>query len=574
MAENSVRLSIGWVLITLTFPANYTGIIPMYCRKCRKANTYECSIRYLPEVLAAYRNIHSAEEITIERIRSIYEMELLRRAMPESIKTAPVKAENSTLWEHQIRGVHIATYNSRYAFFYDTRTGKTRMAYRIMENALELGRTKRCIVLVPSSIIPDWLSDAEAFLLPKFKVAAFYKDDKTRQAAIEANADILIVSTEQVVKHYSELPKDFNLCFFDESSKLKSHKTQISEFMRAFSKTVQFLYLLSATPAPNGYHEYYTQMMCLDPCIFSDSITRFKNEYFIDYSHSNKYEMLKIRSDKKEEFENLIESYAYYVDQKVMPMAKKEFIEVKYQLPQSARAIYEQMRENMFVELQGKKLTANMATLVRQKLQQITSGFYIDSEAKVDNMVIKKLGLDDEQKKVIYNVHAAKRARLKCLDKIMYECRRDNQHEKFIIWANYREEFSDLTQFMTEHNIVCATLNGTTTQSYKEKIIDEFKRGNIQVLLCHPLSVGMGKNFTESHIAIYYSVNDSWEAFKQSSERIAGHITVQPKDCQYYIIMAEDTIDEIVYRNVRNKRDQSFDLLNHLSGDGKYDYNN
>ena len=113
-------------------------------------------------------------------------------------------------------------------------------------------------------------------------------------------------------------------------------------------------------------------------------------------------------------------------------------------------------------------------------------------------------------------------------------------------------------------------LNGSTALVDKEQIIEDFKHGDTNVLLCHPLSVGMGKNFTESHIAIYYSLNDSWEAFKQSSERIAGHVTVQPKECLYYIIQAEDTINGIVYENLKNKREQSYAMLEHMQSRSSY----
>ena len=76
----------------------------------------------------------------------------------------------------------------------------------------------------------------------------------------------------------------------------------------------------------------------------------------------------------------------------------------------------------------------------------------------------------------------------------------------------------------------------------------------------------MGINLTEAHIAIYYSMLYSWEALKQSSERICGHITVQPKKAEYYIMSAEGTIDEQIFKNVQNKKTTSLDFLNLLRG--------
>ena len=81
----------------------------------------------------------------------------------------------------------------------------------------------------------------------------------------------------------------------------------------------------------------------------------------------------------------------------------------------------------------------------------------------------------------------------------------------------------------------------------------------------------MGINLTAAHIAIYYSLNDSWEALKQSSERIVGHINIQPKKCIYYIMQAEGTVNELVYNNVTNKRDVSIGFLEHLQAVGLRD---
>ena len=109
------------------------------------------------------------------------------------------------------------------------------------------------------------------------------------------------------------------------------------------------------------------------------------------------------------------------------------------------------------------------------------------------------------------------------------------------------DNFSDFdTKLIDCMLYVNKPINKITTTAYKEEAVRKFKAHEIKVLICHPASVGMGKNFTEAHVAIYYSLNDSWELFKQSCERIAGHIAVQPKQCEYYIILAENTINELV----------------------------
>lgn len=565
-----VTIKICFTGIEMQVPVELLPQLPAYCVKLSRRHAYGCSIRYLPEILAQYRNIHTLEEIPTQHtmIRRLYDREMHRRNESDEIKHQQLAAGNN-LWEHQLRGTLLAKVNSRYAFFYDTRTGKTRMAYQIICDAINEGRIHNAIVFVPSSIIPDWLSDAKFF--PDLRVAAFYKDTKTKTAALAAEPDVLLMSIEQTVNNADMLySHKFDMAFVDESSKLKSHKSQISKFMRDYSLTVEYFYLLSATPAPNGLHEYYTQMMCLDPYIFPQARTHFVNKYFINTSRNVNFEKLSIKPELKDEFMSRIEEYAIYVDQSVMPMAGKEFSVIEYKLPNEAMAIYDDMRSNMSIELGDKELTVDMAAAMRSKLQQITSGFIIDTEARKQNAAARFIGEAATQQDT-YSIQSARAARLKTLLTIL---QMHTTNEQYVIWANYQQEFIDIRDALSHIWLPSeiAVINGTTPLVDKEDAVRDFKAGKVRVLICHPASVGMGKNFTESHIAIYYSLTDSWELFKQSSERIAGHINVQPKKCLYYIIQAKGTINELVYDNIIHKRSQSYGMLEHLKSKGDHSY--
>ena len=568
-----VGISLTKVGIELHVPVDMSDTVPSFCVKQRRGFYYACSLRYLPEILSLYRNINSLDEIDKNNtfVYRVYEREMRRRALSNEIKNAEELPEHnySGLWKHQARGALLAEVNSRYAFFFDTRTGKTRMAYSIITKAIEDGRVNKAIVFVPSSIIPDWLSDAQYF--SKLRVVAYYKDAKTKTEALASNFNVLLFSIEQTVNNADIIEGlHFNMAFFDESSKLKSPRSQISQYTRKFSTTVEYFYLLSATPAPNGYHEYYTQMMCLDPYIFPGARTHFVNKYFNNISRNPNFEKLIIKPEKKDEFMQLIEDYALYVDQQVMPTAGKVFKEVKYALPNDAKAIYEDMLKNMRAVVEDTELTVDMAAVMRSKLQQIVSGFLIDTEKRKQNAAARFLGQPTQEDDIL-KIDAARNARLHVLMDIIKKYYAENKNEQFVIWANYQQEFLDIrTALGTLYNVnEIATLSGATNTAYKEEAVSKFKAHEIKVLICHPASVGMGKNFTEAHVAIYYSLNDSWELFKQSCERIAGHIAVQPKQCEYYIILAENTINELVYSNIKNKRNQSYNMLKFLQSGGE-----
>jgi len=554
------HISVNEYYITIAADGNDAGLlalmptVPLF--SMRKRGVYRCSLKYLPEVLQILRGISSTDQLR-GTVKKLYDEELRRRYYTPLLKKDGPNHTSDFLWPQQQLGVELAEVNRRYGFFYDTRTGKTPMSLQIMYNALKAGKAKRCIVVCPSSIIEAWLEDAAKFF-PQLKVAAYYGTEKQKDKALSMPSHIVVWSMEQFVDCFDWLSQiHFDMCFVDESSKLKSHRTKISNAMRKFSLMVSSWYLLSATPAPNNHSEYYTQMMTIDPYIFNPARTKFVSKYFDNMSRNYSYEKLTIKPNMYDIFMQQIEERAIYVDQSVMPTAGKEWKVVTYELPAYAKDVYNEMRTKMWTEVIGKEITVDMAAIMRAKLNQITSGFIMDTEAIKENKLCRKLGKPATQQEVLPLIDNGDYSRIAQLDKLLKKL----GDQKIVIWANYAEEFRMIEKLLGDK---ARYIRGGCTVDEKEQYISEFKGGPLQYLVCHPASLGYGRNLTEAHIAIYYSLNDSWELFKQSSERIVGHIKVQPHKCIYYVLLAADTVNELIYDNLTNKRDASFAFMDHL----------
>ena len=519
--------------------------------KQRRRDTYRCSLRALPELLQIMRPGYDPDKLPVIIRRNLNE-ELIRRERTQLLLTHGPDNIHPFLWRHQQLGVELAEVNRRYGFFYDTRTGKTLMALQIIYNALKYGGAKRALVICPSAIIQAWLDDAKHF--PELKVVAYWGSQAERFNALCTPCHIMLWSMELSLNTMHLLTKaKFDICFIDESSRLKSHRSKTSKNMLELSLMIPRWYLLSATPAPNGEQEYYTQLKTIDPYVFPDAVTHFENKYFINMSRSTKFSKLVIHPDMKETFDNTIKEYAIYVDQSVMPTAGKEWHTVEFDMPTELRIYYDKMRSDMSIEVAGREIDASMAAAIRAKLNQIASGFVMDTAAISDNKLNKKIGIELNEQEI----YPISDYRVKELDKLL----KTFGDKKVVIWANYREEFRMIKELLGSK---ARYIRGGTDKDEKEEAIALFKEGTLQYLVCHPASIGMGRNFTPAHIAVYYSMTDSWELLKQSSERIAGHIDVQPNKCLYYVLQARNTIDEVIYTNVTNKRDSTTEILKHL----------
>lgn len=523
--------------------------------KQRTRNTYRCSLHKLPEVLAVVHGISHLDQIPAGRIHELYEEEIRRRRCTGMLKELGPDMTSDWLWPHQCLGIELAQINRRYNFYYDTRMGKTLMCLKILYDRLKSGEANRCLVICPSAIIKSWLNDAVEHF-PELKLVAYYGDEQQRYAALMTPAHIVVWATEQVAANIEYLKKiDFHTCIFDESSKLKNYRTKIAEATLDLSLTIPSWYNLSATPAPNGEQEYYVQMRCVDPYSFNSVRGHFVSKYFEDKSRNRNYEKLVLRPEMHDAFMQVVEDYSLYVDQSSMPTAGKDWHLVPFAMDATTSKAYATMCSDMYSEVEGITITTDMAAAMRAKLNQLASGFIMDTEARKANEANRKLRLEQDATEVY---RTGDSSRIDCLKTLLSDLGR----QKVVIWANYTEEFRMLEELLGDS---ARYVHGGTSIADKEHwIYDEFKHGSLQYLVCHPLSVGMGINLTEAHTAIYYSLNDSWEAFKQSSERIYGHINVQPFKCQYYILQAIGTVNKLIYENVINKRDASTGFLDHL----------
>lgn len=529
----------------------------------RSGTKFTLSIRQLPEVLNIMRGVTSSTDLP-QHLQMLYDREMQRRVITEDLILNGPTEEDGTLWVWQKLGIELARVNDRWGFFYDTRTGKTPMSLNIIQEDIRQNPNNRWIVVSSSYLIETaWVPDLQKFT-SELTYRTFYGSDKDKLLSYVSKSNILFVSTallSRFVELNTSAPQLFAGCFFDESSAMKSHKTGTSKSAITLSERVRRWYLLSATPAPNTKAEYYTQMLTIDPYIWPQSRTAFVGKYFDNMSRSYKYEKLVIKPEMDMEFNNLLRQYSLYTDQDVMPTAGKEWNTFEFDMPSSVASAYEKMRKDLSVDIgDATDITVETAAIARSKLRQISSGFIMDTEAIKENKASRILyGATAEQQLV---THVIDTYRADELLKLIHKIKDSEPDAKIVIWANFREEFEQIKSVLGTTK--ARYINGATAQ-YKTQFILDFKGSkDIKYLVAHPLSVGMGVNLTEAHHCIYYSLNDSWEQFKQSQERIAGHIKVQPNKCAYWVMQATGAIDRIIYDNLLHKRDQSFGVLEHL----------
>jgi hypothetical protein len=523
-----------------------------YVHSNRTKTKFKTTIRNIDLVLKLFRNINNLQELKSanapKKIVDLYTKEFNRRTTTQFLINNGPQQHNGWLWTHQQLGREIAQYNDRFAFFYDTRTGKTPMSLQIIADDIEKNPTHKWLVLCPLILIENaWLEDAKTFF-PDLKVVNLHDKTKARRLKkFKRDADVYITNIESFVnykKHIEQL--SIKGCFVDESSTMKSHKSKFAKAAVDYSQKINRWYLLSGTPAPNGEWEYYRQLQSIDYYGVHKSWTQFKNYFFNNISYNPQFEKLQIKPEKRDELLGLLRRYSLYVDKEdVLTTPGMDFIVYEVTMPDKLRKQYDELRRKLYLEVEKEGgelalITALSTGAKFNKLNQVTSGFIIDTE--------------EEQTYLLSDY------KFKALDKILHNIG-DNQA---IIWANYHKEFELINK---RYPGKCGLVYGKIPFEEKNKNIQDFKQGKLQYLVANPASADKGLTLTNAHFSIYFSLNYSYELWKQSVDRIYGDISKQKHKCIYYVIVAKGTIDKTIYNTIKNKGSMSTAVLDHLKGE-------
>jgi len=468
------------------------------------------------------------------------------------------------LHEYQKRAIKFCYEHKTVYLAVDLGMGKTAIALKL----IQLTKQKAFVFAPLRTIYSTW-PDEIALWTPELTWSILHGPEKSLASALQA--DIILMNYEGLnwlSKQHGKFPR--RMVIYDESSMVKSHSTQRFKLLRKMqSLWTDYKLCLSATPAPNGLHELWSQYYLLDKGrALGTNISTFRNTYCKSFSYPGMPIVIYTVYPRLEaDIHKAVAPITFRLDAKdYLDMPPITYNRIKLKLTPALAKKYKELEKNYFLALDG--LDMETAATLRKDLivtRKTKEAKVSDAEVEVEacaeassaallSMTLRQFiqgGLYDEEKKW----HEMHRIKLNALKELV----ETSAGQPILCAIQFRGELAMIREAFTSAPVIA----GGTSVQQAMKYIKQWNAGTLPLLLCHPASLSHGVNLQSGgHILLWYGLTWSLEQYSQLNGRL--YRQGQSHHVMIHHLVMQDTVDEAVIEALENKEAVQSSLLNYI----------
>ena len=413
----------------------------------------------------------------------------------------------------------------------DMGLGKTAVALTNILERQDLLQVYGTLVVAPLRVIQTvWRQEARQWEHTKhLRFSLIHGKPDTRHRAFRVPADVYLVNyeglkwlSEQLVHLYLSRGKylPFNMMVFDEVSKLKDHTTQRHKALRDLLPFVPYRMGLTGTPASNGYLDLFGQFLAVDSGTRLGTSRRSFTERFFHETGWGVASRYEIDVGAETRIQELIGDITLQMSaEDYLKLPPIIFNDIWVDLPPKARAQYEKLERDMFIEMDsGTEVEVfNAAALTNKCLQASNGALYTSTGGPWEKL------------------HEAK---LEALEDIVEE----TSGKPLLVAYAFRHDASRIEDKFSETDHLSSKLGTWRTG----QLIERWNAGRIPMLIGHPASMGHGLNLQKgSDTLVWFGLPWSLEQYQQTIDRLAGGLR-RTRPVIVHRILARDTTDVAV----------------------------
>lgn len=411
------------------------------------------------------------------------------------------------------------------------------------------------LVLTPSSLRLQWASMIQQWLdIPSSDIlvvlSSYTGSNKGGFTIIRSNTkeNIRLDGLFNIVS-YDAVPKlqgilmnsDFKVVIADESHFLKNAQAKRTSASLPILQKALYTMLLSGTPALSRPIELFKQLEALYPRVYKSV-----HEYGNRYCQGGFFGMYQGASNH-EELHNLI---------KATVMIRRLKKDVLSELPVKRR-------QQVFLDLEDKDMRQINALfreleVVKCKIKACKSKEEGESLKFSEKHIINKIYTQSAEAKIP--------AVLDYLGTVIEAgC-------KFIVFAHHQQMIDDIHTFLRKKKVGCIRIDGGTPAGSRQSLVTDFQEKDaIKAAVLSIKAGGVGLTLTAASTVIFAELSWTPGDIIQAEDR--AHRIGQVSSVNVYYLLANDTVDDIIWDVVQSKLENLGQMLDGHENSLEVQYN-
>ena len=394
----------------------------------------------------------------------------------------------------------------------------------------------KVLVIAPLRVARDtWPAEIQKWEhLQNLTYSVAVGTEAERLRALKAKADIYIINRENVQWLIEESGAVFNydMLIIDELSSFKNHDTKRFKALMKMRPKVRRVVGLTGTPSSNGLMDLWAEFRLLDMGQrLGRFIGKYRNDYFLPdkYKGNIVYSYRPLPDAEQRIYDKISDITISMKSTDHLKMPELIISEYPVKLSEEERQHYEELKEELVLELPDGDVTASNAGSLSNKLSQMANGAIYS---------------DDRD---ILPIHDRK---LDALEDII-----EAANGKPVLVAYwFKHDLARIQERLNKLHIPFATMD-------KADSISRWQRGALPVGLIHPASAGHGLNLQSGgSTLIWFGLTWSLELYQQTNARLWRQ-GQQSKTVIIQHIITTGTIDRKIMSSLQKKEETQNALI-------------
>lgn len=457
-------------------------------------------------------------------------------------------------YKHQHDTVVFGLDHGEVGLLLDPGTGKTKIAVDLGRMWSKLEKIQYILVTAPLAVLWNW--EEEVQLNSHYKAIVLYGTASERIKLLQQDAKFYIINYDAIIQNVilkALLKKGFGAVIFDESIMIKNWKSKRTRAAYHLARNTE-LYskecygdefkggkgvILSGRAISKGVEDLFGQFWVLDGGkTFGKNFYRFRSRYFRKIRAP--FPKFALRDGALASIRHRIERVSkIYTKEECLDLPKETTKKYRVILTKEQNLLTQSLKEDGAIRIhKGCSIEVDNPLVMAQKEQQITGGFiYADHTESGDQCRSSRQAIDFKEN-----------PKLQVLQEIL-----DTElgGRCCIIVAHFRHDLDNIMALLKSLQLECVEVSGRTNTAAEVK---RYCESDIPICLCQISAGSLGIDGLQHKASdmVFYSFTYRLDEFDQMKLRILRH--GQKKPCTYYILLAQDSVDEEMMQIIEGKQ--------------------